>query len=243
MGNSNSSDGRRSNRPPDKYKIKPGEIRNPFGRRGRAGGGQLSRVDEFILKEAERIVSRDESGGVSAAKRLVQEEYAAALIEKDPKARARLLSKLSQLESIADKSQREFTEWVLTCKYKYDDLFRVAKERRQPPPDVCHPDHIDIDFADGNLVVTGPIDCVSREQWELIKAAIKIASWLHERSRQSFRRDPTEENRAELKDIEAHRRQLMRCVPKSWNWREDIYCRHSQTSFVKEAIAALEKHP
>lgn len=240
MPKSNSSDGRRTNRPPDKHKIRPGEVRNPFGRRGKAGADQLSRVDAFFLQEAQRVVSRDEAGDVIAAKRLVQEEFLAALIEKDPKARARLLSKLSQLEAKADRERREFIEWVWTCKAQYDELFRTARERRYVPPDVCHPDHVDL--VDGNVVFTGPVDIESRKQWEQMKASIKIGSWLHERSRKRVKQNPTDENRAELREIEANRRRLMRGVPKGWNWREDIYCRYSQTSFVKETIAALGKH-
>lgn len=241
MTKPNSSDGRRHNRPPDKDKIRPGEIRNPFGRRGKKGADCPSRVDEFFLKEAERVVSRDESGDVIAVKRLVQEEYVAALIEKDPKARARILSRLSQLEGSADRAYREFIEWVLECKAKYDELFHVARKRRSEPPDVMHPDHVG--FVDGNLAITGPVDRQSREQWEQLKSLIKIAAWLHARSRQRFKLKPTEKNQVELKDIEAHRRLLMRAVPKGWDWREEIYCRYSRTKFVKNTIAILEKHP
>lgn len=241
MPKSNSSDGRRHNRPPDKHKIRPGEIRNPYGRRGKAGADPFSRINEFFLNEAQRVVSRDESGDVIAAKRLVQEEFVAALIDKDPKARARVLSRLSSLETKAGKAQREFTEFVLTCKAKYDALFHIAKKHRSAPPDVMHPDHVS--FVDGDLVFTGPMDCISREQWEHLKALIKIAAWLHERARQSFRQNPTDQKRAELKAAEAHRRWLMRKVPKGWNWREDIYCRYSRTKFVKDTIAILEKHP
>jgi hypothetical protein len=241
MTKSNSSDGRRHNRPPDKNKIGPGEIRNPFGRRGKSGVNHLSRVDEFILKEAERVVSRDESGDVTAAKRLVQEEYLAALKGKDPKARARLLNLLSQLEAKADRVQREFIMWVLECKAKYDELFYFARKRRSEPPDVMHPDHANI--VDSHLVITGPVDRQSREQWENLKSLIKIAAWLHARSRQRFKLSSTEKNQAELKDIEAHRRLLMRAVPKGWDWREEIYCRYSRSKFVKNTIAILEKHP
>jgi hypothetical protein len=240
MPKSNSSDGRRGNRPPEKHKIKPGEVRNPDGRRGKSGGDILSRVDEYILKEALRIVSTDESGDVNAAKRLVQEEFAAALLEKDPKARGRLITKLSHLQAKADRNLREFTEWYLTCKVQYEELFHTARKSRTVPPDVGHPDHVDL--INGNLVFTGPADRRSREEWEHLKAAIKIAACLHERCRQNFKLSATEKNRTELKVAESHRRRLMRRVPKGWNWREDIYCRYSQAAFVKETISKIEEH-
>lgn len=237
MSQSGSGDGRKGNRPPDKNKIRPGEVRNPNGRKGKAKAEQLSSIDEFILQEARRIVSRDAAGEVSAAKRLVQEEYLAALIEKDPKARARLLSKISQVETKADNGRGELIDWVLTCKAKYELLFRKAKERRSPAPDVCHSDHVNL--VGDTIVISGPVDVESRKQWEQAKALIKIAAWMHERSRQCVKLDPTPENYAELKAMETHRRFLMRCVPKGWNWRENIYCRYSQTASVQKTISDL----
>jgi hypothetical protein len=62
---------------------------------------------------------------------------------------------------------------------------------------------------------------------------------LHARARKRFNADSSEDNRQELKRIEAHRRSLMRDVPKGWNWRENIYCRYSRTKFVEETIAKL----
>ncbi len=239
MPKSKSGDGRRGNRPPDEHKIRPGEVRNPYGRGGKPGSSPTSRIDQFILEEAQRIVSRDDHGDVTAAQRLVQEEYFAALFEKDPKARARLLKTLSAIQTIADKELREFTDWFYTCKAKYEELFHEAQSRRLVPPDVAHPSHVH--FRDGGLVFTGPLDAPARKQWEDVKSWIKLCAWTHDRTRQDYKRNPTEKNLAELKRLEAHRRRLMRCVPKGWNWRETIYCRYSQARFVRETIEKLEQ--
>jgi hypothetical protein len=52
--------------------------------------------------------------------------------------------------------------------------------------------------------------------------------------------NPCIENEDELKSIEGHRRKLMRLVPSGWDWREDIYCLHSQTEFVNSTINELQ---
>lgn len=238
MPKSKDGDGRRGNRPPDNHKIRPGEIRNPNGRRGKSGILSTSGIDQFMLDEARRIVSRDEHGEVSAAKRLVQEEYVAALREKDPKARARLLKSLSSIEAAMEKQLLENLEWLFTCLAKYEELFRVAQVRRFTPPDILHPSHVH--YRNGAIVLTGPADGAARKGWEHLKGYIKVCAWLHAQARQDWKQAPTTENLAELKRLEAHRRRLMRQVPNGWNWREEIYCRYSRADFVKETIASLE---
>lgn len=238
MSKSKSSDGRRGNRPPDKHKIRAGEVRNPYGRKGKGGGERLSRLDEFYLKEAQRIVSRDGAGDVDAAKRLVQEEYAAALVDKDSKVRGRLLTKLSLLEAKVDKSQSEFEEWFFTSKFEVAEGFRIARERRLIAPDMLHPDHVAL--RGDKLIFTGPLQPAFRKQWEQLKANIKICAHLHEICRQRSKRNPTELNVSMLSEVEASRRRLMRAVPKGWNWREEIYCRDSQARRVEEALKVLE---
>lgn len=241
MFKSDPNDGRRRNRPPEEHKIQPGEVRNPNGRRGNQKAAPISSIEEMYLKEARRIVSRDESGDVTAVERLVQEEYVAGLKDKDPKVRARLLNVLATLEAAVAQSQKEFTEWVLTLKYDMAERFDAAERRKITAPDAAHPDHINI--VGDDLVISGPIGRKSREDWEQVKAWIKLASWLHDEARQQYKTEPTEKNRDWLKDMESCRRRLMRKVPKGWNWRESIYCRHSHTEDIERVIAAFEKGP
>jgi hypothetical protein len=230
------TDGRRNNCPPDHSKIRKREVRNPDGRRGKPG--KVSQIDEFYLEEARRVVSHDENGVVIAGKRLVQEEYAEALIGKDPKARARVLEKLAAVEAAKRRELNEFHEWVLTCQAKYEELFYQAEITRSIPPDVAHPSHIEI-CADG-VIQKGPIDRSARIAWEELKGFIKIAAWLHSRAREKWKANPSPQTTKELKLLEAYRRSLMRHVPKGWNWQENIYCRYSRTKFVEKSIADLE---
>lgn len=234
-----SIDGRRNNSPPVEHQIAPGEVRNPHGRRGKPKVESLSSIEDMYLSEAERVVSHGSEGPVTAAKRLIQEEFQDALVARNPLVRARLLDQLMQSTAKAENAAKEFVTWVLTCKAEYTKDFYLAKKTGRRPPDVMHPDHVHI--RDGRLVLTGPVDREARERWEHIKAIIKIAAWLHQRARSDFQHHPSEKNGVALKEAETHRRWVMRCVPKGWNWREDIYCRGSQTKSVQEMITGLER--
>lgn len=236
MSKQKCTDGRRNNRPPDHSKIQKHEVRNPHGRRGKPDN--LTQIEDFYLEEARRVVSHDENGEVSAARRLVQEEYAEALIQRDAKARTRVLEKIAAAEAAKRKELNEFHEWVLTCQAKYHELFRQAEMTGSAPPDVAHPAHIEL-TADG-VILKGPIERREREAWEELKGFIKIAAWLHSRAREKWKADPSPQTAKELKLLEAYRRSLMRHVPKGWNWRENIYCRYSRTKFVENSIAELE---
>lgn len=62
-------DGRRNNQPPEHGKIRPGEIRNKWGCRGKPQASGPNSINEIYLKEGERIVAPDDGGDVTAASR------------------------------------------------------------------------------------------------------------------------------------------------------------------------------
>lgn len=55
-------DRRRQNRPPEHGKIKPKEVRNPWGRAGKPSSDPFSSIDEIVLTEAERVIGEDNTG-------------------------------------------------------------------------------------------------------------------------------------------------------------------------------------
>lgn len=231
-------DGRRNNRPPVEHQIKAGEVRNPYGRGGKKAWAAANSIDQMFLEEGRRIVSHDENGPVDAARRLVQEEFHDALSEHDKAARARLFKQLSTSSDRAEQDGAEFYNWACGRKLDIQDEFYRAKMRGLAPPDIVpHPDHVQL--SGRNLRFVGPIDLAGRAVWENIKMMIKVAAALHDIARKAFREDPTEESQLELKQAEAHRRKLMRAVPKSWNWKENIWCRDSKTEFTDDIIRFL----
>jgi hypothetical protein len=240
----NPNDGRRTNRPPVETQIVDGEIRNPHGAGGKPKptpkrkSDPPSSIEKIYLAEAERIVSRDANGDVTAAQRLVQDEYHDALVLRDAKARARLIKQVAVARAKEDQQWAEFEEWFRTCKAEYKDEFDLAERTKRPPPDVGHPDHVHL--VDRQLIFTGPLERREREAWEELKFGIKLAQQLHRRARTAVRDNPTEDNRLHLKGIEVSRRRLMRCVPKGWKWREEIYCRDSQRKVRREILAEMK---
>jgi hypothetical protein len=233
------TDGRASNRPPAHNQIKPGEIRNPYGRAGKPRNVEPFSVDELVLKEAGRIVSREGDESIDVTRRLIQEEHRDALVNKNAAVRARCLDRISAASERVERHDQETLAWIIERQGELREAFHAAKRYRREPPDVAHPDHVRITGNDVSF--HGPIDKPSRENWELIKAAIRVAACSHEIVRNEFRKNPSAQVREHLRKVEAQRRKLMRAVPNGWNWREDIYCRDSQFEFTTDLIQRLKE--
>lgn len=196
-------------------------------------------MDSIYISEAERIVSRDENGDVNAGRRLVQDEFHDALVQRDQKVRERVIRRVAAARAREDQQWAEFEAWFLACQAHYKGEFYLAEITGREPPDVAHPDHVSL--IDRRLALTGPLGRPERQAWERLKADIKLAAWFHGRARADFQLDPKEETWITLELVKIYRRRLMRRVPKGWNWREEIYCRGSQTKRVQECIADMEK--
>jgi hypothetical protein len=234
------SDGRKHNVPPEHGKIKPGEIRNKWGRAGKPRPQPPTTMDELLWQEAGRIVSHDGDGPVDAKKRLIQEEFVAALRDGDSSVRARLLGQLHDTGARIDREQREILEFFYEAKVCLTERFYFAKKCGTAPPDVVpHPAHVEI--AESRVHFRGPADRPGRAAWETIKAAIRVAASLHEIVRNEYRRTGSQAVFVELKAIEKHRRWLMRSVPKGWNWQEDIYCLDSELDPAKDIVSKLKE--
>ena len=236
-GRGKEPDGRRTNSPPEHGKIQPGEVRNPHGRRGKPQSDPPTRIDEIYLREARRVVSRDADGDIDGLTRLVQEEWHAALT-RDVQTRIRVLAEVRAAEERVEREMRANAGWIVQRRLELRDEFYFAKKAKRAAPDILpHPDHVRV--SGFNIEFVGPIDAPGRELWERLKSSIAIAACLHELARETHRINPTPDTRHELQALEAHRRKLMRCVPKDWNWREDIFCRDSQSVFTAQTIKSL----
>jgi len=233
-------DGRRHNRPPEHGKILPGEVRNPFGRRGRPRDPAPNSIDFIYLKEAARVVSRDEDGPVSAARRLVQEEFLDALLKGDQTARSRVLEQLSHSSDRVEQQRDEIHSWVVARKAQLEDEFHLARKCGRPPPDVLpHPFHVRI--GGDRIVILGPESRAAREAWEMLKALITATACIHDLARREYRQNPSQDVLKYLKAVEAERRQLMRMVPAGWNWREEIWCLDSRLEATREIVNDIRR--
>jgi hypothetical protein len=174
-------DGRANNKPPAANMIKKGEVRNPHGRAGKPKPETSNRFDELHLAEAVRIVSRDADGLVDAFKRLVQQEWHDALVAGDEKARIRVMDAAAAAFTRKAARENEQRKSLWESKAHYSEIFHSARKLRKSPPDVMHPDHVVIE-RDG-ISYVGPIGAENRKRWELLKASIKIAQFLHAHAR------------------------------------------------------------
>lgn len=135
--------------------------------------------------------------------------------------------------------QREEVEWYMSRKPRFTALFAEAERTGAPPPEGPHPSHIVI--RNGEVEFVGPIEPEYRKPWEILKAALRILEVWHDHARQRVKWDASLENIEDLKETERERRLLMRRVPKGWNWRERIYCRHSKLKSTDETIKLLRE--
>lgn len=237
---SRGSDGRRNNVPPDHGKIRLNEVRNPWGAGGKPKIDPPTSMDDLFWEEAGRLVSHDSNGPVDARKRLVQEEFLAALKDGDSTVRARLLSQLHDVSKRIEHQKNEIHCFFIEGKVRLGEEFDLAQKLGQPAPDILpHPDHVEI--RGGQVHFNGPTDRRGREAWEMIKAAIRVAACLHDIARTEFRRTGCSLAKEKLRLIEKHRRWLMRSVPRGWNWKEEIYCRDSLLAFAKETVTRLKE--
>ena len=234
------TDGRRNNRTPLHSRIKLGEVRSPNGRGGKANHQLPTIIDEFMWEESNRVVSHDSNGPVNAGKRLVQDEFFDALNERDPVIRARLMA---SLQDALIRIEREWGARLVKALDRQRDLrheFYMARKMRRKAPDILpHPEHVQL--SGNNPSINGPECHASRETWEWLKARIKVAACLHDLVREEYKKNPSPEVLQDLEAYKAHRRKLMRLVPKGWNWREDIYTRDSQSKLAAETISSIKE--
>lgn len=231
-------DGRRNNRTPDHSKIRRFEVRNPHGRGGKPPPATPpNKIDDMYLEESERIVSQDENGPVSAARRLVQEEYHDALKNRDPAARARVIDQVARSADRQKQHELETLGWLIERKAEVSDAFHNAKMSGRPAPNILpHPAHVDLE----RKVFVGPMTWEIRDWWEDHKRLLQGMALLHELLRYYNRSLSSDKTARQLKAVEAARRRLMRRVPKGWNWQENIYSRGGDPKLLAEQLLVLK---
>ena len=235
-------DGRRHNSPPEHGKIKPREVRNPWGRAGKPAVPAPNSMDQLLWKEASRVIGQDAEGPVDIKRRLIQKELLQALRKDDNAAAARVLNQLYKTSDRIEQEKKAELLWVFEAKAGLKKQFEFAEANGLEPPDVMpHPDHVVYDGE--NFQFIGPIDHKGRQDWEGLKCAIRMAACIHAIERAAYKRTGNAIVLQRLQHAETNRRRLMRLVPKGWDWREEIYCRDSMLEFTKEGIGLLEQAP
>lgn len=231
-------------KPPKEHQIKPGERRNPNGRPRKARAAKANDkldLEQIVVEEMGRLVPQSDGTQIELARRIVQD---VALKAAKGSLQAARLS-LAELRRAQQRERDEQTDLLkVAVEYKFSRSEQFAYYRRMgwEPPDVLpHPAHVIIE--NGEVRFAGPIDPDDRAWWERLKHIIKIFTADLATARQHVREFPGEEWAEEsLKSAERFRRQVMRLVPKGWNWREEIWTRDSETPEKREAARLMREY-
>jgi hypothetical protein len=216
--------------PPVEHQIKKGERRNPHGRRGKGKPKSEAEKDlslaAIVREELTRWVPQKDGTLIEIHRRFVQVAGLKAANGNLPATRL-VWSELRRLEDREEREQRELVLSALEYRHGGLEIFADHQRRRLEPPDIIpHPAHVVIE---GNVVTfRGPVDHEGQLAWERLKRLIVVCTDNLTSAREHAREYPDEEWAVEgLASSQRFRRQVMRMVPKGWNWREQIWNRAS----------------
>lgn len=152
-------------RPPKASQFKPGQSGNPSGRprgaktRRFAGGGYILR-DAMVTEIGRMIPVREAGQDISMSQmQAVVRQITIKAMQGNMRAAELLLKHVAQIQRREQHLNERFLDQVLTHKAKAQAELR----RRQAMgiTDIAdilpHPDHIDVDFATGEVLISGPM--------------------------------------------------------------------------------------
>jgi hypothetical protein len=235
-------DRRQFNTTPDHSKFGAGG-RKPDRGRGSAAAAHPNPLDEAYSEELSRTVPGFGGAEVPFYRRVVQTQIGRAADGKDPQAERHILDRLDLAFSRTLEIQRAQAldiAWVMARHSEIADEFYYAQKRGMEPPDIIpHPAHVHIN--DMSVEILGPTSLEGREIWEFLKLAVKARTGDVQSYRALVRADPDDDEAREwLRFSQSYRRQLMRFVPKGWDWREDIFSLGLAPEY-KKALQAMGK--
>ncbi len=182
-------------KPPEATRFRPGQSGNPRGRPKGAKNKQPKlneeRLKDIILEEAYRSIKvRDGEKNVTVP---IAQAVMRSLAVNAAKGHHRSQKLFAELLGTTERSNKALhDEWLETAiNYEVEWERELDRRRRlgitEPDP-IPHPDHIEIDFRTGEVIIKGPMSKEQQAQWD---------RW---RSMRREMRAEIEENRALLEE-------------------------------------------
>jgi hypothetical protein len=174
-------------RPPKASQFKPGQSGNPRGRprgaktRRFAGGGYLLR--DALVAEAERPVQVREMGQDISMSQMqaVARQTVIKAMQGNMRAAELMFKYTAQIQRAEQRQNERFVETMVT--YKAEASAEVKRRIDRGIYDMSdilpHPDHIDVDFVTGEVLISGPMSPGE-------KAAIDVCHELLQDQRQAL---------------------------------------------------------
>lgn len=166
-------------RPPKASQFKPGQSGNPNGRprgaktRRFAGGGYL--LQDTLVAEMERMIPIREGGqemSISQIQAVVRQVFVKSM-QGNMRAAELLLKHAALIQQMEQRRNERFLDQVLT--HKVQASAEVRRRQAKGITDMSdilpHPDHIDVDFTTGEVLISGPM---SQSEQEAIEAGAAL---------------------------------------------------------------------
>ncbi len=152
-------------RPPKASQFKPSQSGNPNGRpRGaktrRFAGGGYSLRDALVAETERTIVVRERGQGVEMTQlQAVLRRLSILAMQGVPECMALLLKYAALIQRDDQRLNERFLDQIL--KYKTSAEAEVRRRQAKGDTDTSdilpHPDHIDLDFVTGEVLISGPM--------------------------------------------------------------------------------------
>lgn len=180
-------EGRRSDpdvgygRPPKATQFKPGQSGNPNGRprgaktRRFAGGGYFLR--DPLVAELERLIPVRDGGQevMMSQMQAIARQMAIKSLQGNVRAAELLFKHAATIQRVEQRKNERFMETMATYKAAADA--EVKRRRARGITDMSdilpHPDHVDVDFVTGEVLISGPMSARERDAIEAGHAVLE----------------------------------------------------------------------
>lgn len=217
-------------KPPRQSQFKKGASGNPHGRPRKADKelfeAKPNPVRDLIFEELARPISLKEGGRtvkIETGRAMIRSTFLGA-VKGNTSQQKLALEYARAVEADRLKEIDERFANLRAYKQKWEPAFDQARRTGNPEPSqLPHPEHIDIDPATLNLVITGPMTKPEKKAWDVLKWQLRFTTrWLAV-ERAGAKLDPrSRQKRKRVHLVDEHLKFLEKRVPPGWNWLENL---------------------
>lgn len=216
--------------PPLHSRWQKGTSGNPRGRPRKLKpltfSQKLEPFRDLIFEEMERPIEIKEGGQRIEIEtgRAILRSLAIGAMQGDLRKQRLALGYMSAAAQSSKADRAEDARFVTFYKAKWDPIFSSAVKLGKPEPEqLPHPDHLIIDLATGNMVISGPLTLAEKQSWDFLKFQLRENTKHLDRMIADAAVSPRNRSAAKsVASVQQHLASLEKKVPPGWSWREEL---------------------